>query len=41
MPLDAPGAVKGADLATIATWADAFDRAHHGDRGEHHHEHEH
>jgi hypothetical protein len=27
MPDDAPGAVKGDDLATIAAWADAFDQA--------------
>jgi hypothetical protein len=27
MPGDAPGAVKGDDLALITAWADAFDRA--------------
>ena len=28
MPSDDPGAVTGDDLAKIAAWADAFDRAH-------------
>lgn len=28
MPSDKPGAVTGDDLAKIAAWADAFDRAH-------------
>jgi hypothetical protein len=28
MPSDEPGAVTGDDLAKIAAWADAFDRAH-------------
>lgn len=27
MPLDDPGAVKGDELALVAAWADAFDRA--------------
>jgi hypothetical protein len=30
MPLNDKGAVKGDDLALIATWADAFDAAYHG-----------
>lgn len=37
MPFDNKGAVKGADLALIAAWADAFDAAHkdaaHGHHG--------
>jgi hypothetical protein len=44
MPFDDPGAVKGEELALIAAWADAYDKAHEGgahqDRGhggEHHH----
>jgi hypothetical protein len=30
MPADAKGAVKGEELALIATWADAFDASHAG-----------
>ncbi|MBA2540151.1 MAG: hypothetical protein H0V17_10990 [Deltaproteobacteria bacterium] len=30
MPYDKKGSVKGDDLALIATWADAFDKAHAG-----------
>jgi hypothetical protein len=30
MPFDKKGAVKGAELALIAAWADAFDAAHKG-----------
>jgi mono/diheme cytochrome c family protein len=43
MPLDKPGAVKGDELALIAAWADAFDKAHaagasgEGGHGEHKH----
>lgn len=44
MPFDDPGAVQGQELAIIAAWADAYDRAHEGgaheDRGHgagHHH----
>ncbi len=45
MPFDHPGAVKGDELALIAAWADAYDKAHeggaHADRGhgdgDHHH----
>lgn len=44
MPYDKKGAVKGADLALIAAWADAFDAAHaggahegHAGHGEHKH----
>ena len=43
MPKDKPGSVKGDELALIASWADAYDKAHQGgaheDRGhggEHH-----
>lgn len=44
MPFDKKGSVKGADLALIAAWADAFDAAHaggahegHDGHGEHKH----
>jgi hypothetical protein len=36
MPSDDPGAVKGADLAAILAWADAFSAAHSPDGGVHH-----
>lgn len=36
MPYDKRGAVKGADLALIAAWADAFDAAHAGGAHEGH-----
>lgn len=43
MPKDKPGSVKGDELALVASWADAYDKAHQGgaheDRGhgsEHH-----
>ncbi len=43
MPYDKKGAVKGDDLALIASWADAFDAAHaggaHEGHGDHDHEH--
>lgn len=43
MPMDDPGSVKGDDLALIAAWADAYDKAHEGGahagrgHGGHHH----
>jgi hypothetical protein len=39
MPMDDPGAVKGAELDLIAAWADAYDKAHASDHhdGDHHH----
>jgi hypothetical protein len=36
MPKDHPGAVQGDDLALIAAWADAWDRAHEGGAHEGH-----
>jgi uncharacterized membrane protein len=40
MPLDQPGAVTGNELALIAAWADAYDKAHPaGAHGDHHHDH--
>ncbi len=36
MPYDKKGSVKGADLALIAAWADAFDAAHAGGAHEDH-----
>lgn len=41
MPYDKRGAVKGADLALIAAWADAFDAAHAGGAHEGHGSHDH
>lgn len=40
MPYDKRGAVKGADLALIAAWADAFDAAHAGGAHEGHGSHD-
>ena len=37
MPADKKGAVKGAELALIAAWADAFEAAHKRDSKHHHH----
>jgi hypothetical protein len=38
MPMDDPGAVKGDELALIAAWADAYDKADQaGAHGEHEH----
>src|SRR5512139_1210670 len=36
MPADHKGAVKGAELALVAAWADAFDAAHKADSKHHH-----
>jgi len=42
MPKDAPGTVAGDELARVAAWADAWDRADKaGAHGEHHHGGEH
>jgi hypothetical protein len=44
MPQDNKGAVKGDELALIAAWADAFDKAHAGGAHEgmgHDHDHGH
>ena len=37
MPKDKKGAVQGEELALIKAWADAFDAAHPGGHGGHHH----
>ena len=45
MPHDKPGAVQGDELAAVVEWSRAFDRSHaaglhhHGEHGEHEHEH--